>query len=166
MSLVCADCPAPITRKSRTGRCKSCAPKRRAADPVSRAHHRARSKEGAAKRLAKPGELERLRQVMLANRSSDPAVVAKAAATRDRKFMGWCPPAYRTLNRTLRLKGYSRAERMELIAEEVRRAERARLASLTRLERQLERVRNGATVVEVRPMPSREYAFTLGGVSA
>lgn len=168
----CLDCPKSITPKSKTGRCVACSAKARWADPAHRAAHRAGAKRGAAKRLANPAEAERLRAVMLANRRTDPDVIARANASRDRTVMGWCPPEHRELNRHLRARGVLLPERKALIAEQVaieeRRAaaaEAARMAALSPLERQLAKVRAGARIVEVRPMRRADYAFTLGGVA-
>ena len=57
------------------------------------------------------------------------------------------------------------AEARRIIEDDLAAIERKRLASMTLLERQLERVRKGATV-SVKPVMRRaDPSYTLGGVA-
>ena len=96
----------------------------------------------------------------------------RGAAVRE-AAMGWCPlhlrAEYRRLTISKRLKA---AEARALIeaqmvaeAEREQTAERARIAAMTPFERQMERVRNGARVVDKVKTHRADHDFTLGGVA-
>lgn len=162
--LICLDCAGPVSRQSRTSRCRACALavlnaspafaasrtagiRRRYEDPVFRAR-KARAihaRHMAARR--NPETAERLnRNIWIARqRLTDPDVRAKflagrAAAGRKRSatVLKWCPPdrieEYRSLTRSKRMKA---AEARRMIEE-----------TMTPFERQLTRVRNGAGITD------------------
>ena len=112
-----------------------------------------------AARLTDPHERAKAKSNGL--RLKQPEMVERHVASR-----AWHPPEYADLNALLRRKKVSIAERKRIILEMVAADERRRLAALSPHERQLERVRQGARVVTVHPMPSRQHTHTLGGVSA
>ena len=114
-----------------------------------------------------------------------PDIVAKREAARqepgNRRRRGeklsasrlpWCPAEWRPLYRDLTRKGVPPADARSAVEAEIKHAvsraaaaERARLSSMTALERQLERVRAGVAVIP-RFNPRRaDPAFTLGGVA-
>ncbi|MGI4958203.1 MAG: hypothetical protein ACRYGI_11495 [Janthinobacterium lividum] len=159
-------CATPITRRATTGMCGKCAAKARWSDPAKCEAHRQGAVRGAKARLERPGERERMQQQILVARAAlTPDVYQRANATRDVNVMGWCPPQYRKLNAALRHQNYLLAERKVMIGDLVVSEERRRIAALTPLERQLERVRNGATVSTKVPMGSRVHAMSLTGCS-
>jgi hypothetical protein len=184
---VCLDCPAPLGRTNTSGRCRRCLPKVLASDPARRARQVAgiarhfacpKVREAAAKRLrqysADPALNEKRREIGKARWRSGslklPAVSPEQYAENGRKVtatrLAWCPPEWRDRYRALLRKNVApAAECKAMILQEIAAAERARLAKLSPLDRQLERVRSGAKLIEVRPMPAKKYAFTLGGVS-
>ena len=107
-------------------------------------------------------------------RLQSPEVRQKRGASVSATRMAWCPPElrdeYRDLVRRQRLPA---AEARAIIegqaarnAERAAKAEADRLASMTLLERQLERVAKGARVIEVHPLRKTGPELTLGGVSA
>lgn len=78
--------------------------------------------------------------------------------------LAWCPAEWRGRYHSLRSRhGAAEAKRRVLI--EIDAAERKRLDAMTPFERQLERVRRGARLIE-KPRLSRAPDVTLGGVSA
>jgi hypothetical protein len=181
-ALTCRDCSAPITRQSKTGRCRACAfavttaapefeAKRVAGiralhlDPTFRAR-KARAIHAAhmAARLDPEKRARLNRNIFVARaRLSDPDVrarmlAARPAAGRKRTatVMSWCPSArwgeYRRLVRSKRL-----------LAAEARRVIED---TLSPLERQLVAIQQGARLI-ARPDLSdkRGYDFTLAGAS-
>jgi hypothetical protein len=121
------------------------------------------SRPGARQRLSEIGRKGRLARTPEANA----AAAAKQSATLRRKReerLAWCPLDRRDeFHKLSGVVGVKEAKRV--ILADLAALEKRRLAALTPLDRQLERVRNGARLVEVRPLPGREHAFTLGGVS-
>ena len=213
MSRVCNTCPATISRKSRTGRCHSCAcnhpdvrrrkgqltPEQRArraeharslsrdpaivakraaaakvthTDPEVKARHRAACAKGAASRMADPAKLERLREIGLTYgapnlaAANTPEARARAGANIRTAHLAWCPQDYWPMNATLKANGYRLAERKAMIAEEIARRERRRIAALSPFERQQERLAAGAKLITVQPLRRPEPTMTLGGVSS
>ncbi len=174
MSRTCSDCGKPITAKAATGRCLSCAAKRRHADPAQQAAFSAAMKRGAAKRWAKPGEREKLRACMLANRATaTPDLMKRANASRTRTALAWCPQAYRDLNAALIRKGVRLAERKVMVADAIaadeRRAtvaEAARIDAMTPFERDMARIAAGAQLVAAPDLRTAGPAFTLGGIAS
>lgn len=185
----CAQCPAPITRQSKTGLCRSCVSKRAWSD------QNARERRIAAARAAcsTPEALARRAAVTrewMAARRDDPAWQAhmiesarhmrsfvteatfdKIRATRAEATarmvaakMAWCPPQYRAYDDKLRAERFTLAERKVLVADLAALDERRRLAALTPFERQLERARI-AGISERVAMPSRVHGFSLTGGS-
>lgn len=160
---VCSDCPSPISRGSKTGRCNPCALRHRNADPVFQAkriaairksYREPAKRAAAAKRIyafhqaarRDPAKRERLdRNIWIAReRLTDPAVLAKmesrrahAGRKRTETCLAWCPPELRDEYRHLvRSKRLPAAEAKATI-----------LATLTPFERQMWAVRNGAGLV-------------------
>lgn len=160
----CLDCSGPVSRQSRTGRCRVCAVailnaspafaasrtagiRRRYEDPAFRA---SKAKVIHARHMAArkdPATAERLnRNIWIARqRLNDPDVRAKflagrAAAGRKRSatVFKWCPPnrveEYRSLTRSKRM---SAAEARRMIEE-----------TMTPFEHQLSRVRQGAGITD------------------
>lgn len=196
MTRLCSDCGTEIGTRGKTGRCRRCAlaahnrnPEWQAArvsglaramqDEGVRARHRDGCKRGAAKRLADPAQAEALREL---GRTYGPRNVARmhgsdvrqrAGKAVQRFHLAWCPEEHWGLNAKLKANGFRLPDRKRIIADEVARlareanaAEAARLAAMTPFERQLERVRNGARVVDKLVLRRADSAFTLGGVAS
>jgi len=188
MSLQCSDCHGPISTQSKTGRCRRCAVNHSNADPAIRA----RKAEANRRKSQDPAFVQRAVRHLQAGQKaarSDPERAAKlvakvqanlalawsvearrkwyagrkeAARRRTETMLGWCPPRWRDEYRRLRNcwgRGAAEARRM---IEEKMAIERA---NMTPFERQMEALRNGARLIEKPRFRSREYDFTLGGVS-
>lgn len=179
----CITCGAPVSVNSRTGNCRVCAlavcnadpairerkaeaNRRKAKDPAFRAKLRARIarigrewrsheeyltivRENGRKNIAAAFTPE-ARAKWYAGRAE---AGRKLSATR----MAWCPPdrvaEYRFLTRK---KGIRAAEAKRMILE-----------SPTPLQRQIDLIRNGAGIIEIRPFKMRpDPTYTLGGVSS
>lgn len=177
----CKSCGKPGTGKGPTGNCRRCALAASNANPVTRERkaeaNRRKAREPAFRaklkaRIAGAGRAARtspefiamLRENGLKNIAGcwTPEARAKwlagrkeAGRKRSATTMSWCPPdrveEYRYLTR-----------RKGLLAAEARRVI---LDSLTPFERQMQRVREGASLSIVRPIPRPDPLFTLGGVS-
>jgi hypothetical protein len=187
-----AGCGRTISRQSKKGLCRSCAAKRLNSDPAIVAKRKANVqryydtpgvREEHARRLARhmanmsPEEIERRREhgrrtarEVLAR----PDVRAKSNGREAKRIAGihrsatvlsWCPPEWRDRYRELCKRGRRAPEARRMVLAEIEEAERARWEAMTPFERQLERVRNGATLIE-KPDFSRPITATLGGVSA
>ena len=78
--------------------------------------------------------------------------------------LAWLPDEWRKRYGYLRTR-YGAAEARARVEAEIAAAARARLAAMTPFERQLERVRNGAKLVEKLVFRSADPAYTLGGVA-
>lgn len=188
MTRTCLDCPKPISRDSK-GRCRRCAIRAVCADPeliarrnektrqtrldpVVHARHAEACRAGKRRQLADPAEREKLRQAGHRTgkknfwRHGDPEMQSGAREAIRRALLAWCPEAYWPLNADLKRRHFTLPERQRIVGEQRTRDEQDRLAAMTPFERQLERVRNGAQLIEVRPMRSADPAFTLGGVSS
>lgn len=137
MTRACSDCATPISACSR-GRCKSCAAKARYRDPAARQRMSVAKKRA----LADPAKRERVASAASAN-------LRLWHATTDRDWSAWHKQRWAAVR--------AKAQAVE--------DEAARLAAMTPFERQLERVRNGARLIEVRPLPSRQYDYSLAGAS-
>ena len=152
------------------------------ATPGAREEHSRRIKASFA--TLSPAERERFKDAgrkgyhaglalpEVAAKTNSPAIRAKAGRSISATKLAHVPAAYRPSYRDLVKRGSTAAEALALVTDQAaadqRRAEaaeRARIAALTPHERNLERVRNGARVMEKVAMPTREYATTLGGVS-
>lgn len=94
--MICADCPKEITKNSRSGRCRSCAQRANYATwtPEQRELRSQYGKRHIAFLLS-PDAMAK---------SQSPEVRRRAADTRRRTMMGWCPdhllPTYRYLRDT------------------------------------------------------------------
>jgi hypothetical protein len=182
MTLACSDCAAPITRQSKTGRCRVCAMRACAKDPS----RLAKMSEAMKRKWADPEHRRKCSQAISAARrvkvATDPAFAElmrekgrilaatrlgaecirsgkparkKIAASLSKHYMGWCPPDRREEYRKLRRnKRLPGAEAKRII-----------LASLTPFERQMQAIRNGAALVAKPTIRARDYDYTLGGVS-
>lgn len=183
---LCVDCSGPVSRQSRTGRCKGCVTAYLNSDPEVHARrvggirkkwrtdpeYKARKVRAIHERHMRarqnPEVAARLNQNILnaRYRLSEPEVieryragVKRAGAERSRKAIAWCPPKYRDEYRSL-----TRSRQMK--APEAKAAILAKAAAeMTPFERQLEKVRNGAGIIEVRPIRRPDPTYTLGGVS-
>lgn len=192
MIRTCVDCGSPVSSQSK-GRCKPCSARHLNTCPeiianraAARAAYHARPevKQANAARLAKhaanlsDAERERRRErgrhiaaTVLHTpenkaKAADPAVRAKAGRKRTDTVLAWCPPEYRDRYRHLKDSQLLRAaEARRIIEDEIATDERRRLAAMTPHERQLERIRNGARIVEVQPLRRADPAITLGGVA-
>ena len=188
----CSDCPAAISAKSK-GRCRPCSMKRINSDPVLTAKREAaiavygaspkgRATSAAnmrrynlnlspAERAARSERGKRTAREVLTRpdvmaRSHGPEARRKAGLARTETVLGWCPPHLRDeYRRLLHKKHIPAAEARKMIETQIASDERARLAAMTPLDRQMEKLANGARLV-TNVMPSRVAPdFTLGGVS-
>jgi hypothetical protein len=98
---------------------------------------------------------------------NSPEAKRKAGRSRTNTVLAWCPEAYRPEYRRLVLSNLVRApEAKRIILDQVARDETRRVAAMTPHERQLERVRNGAKLVEKPDLRTAAPGYTLGGVSS
>lgn len=188
--MICRDCSSPISKQSKTGRCRKCAlavsnadpefqRRRRTAiirrfdDPLERARAARQLYENHMTAREDPEVDRRVRENMRRCRINmdDPEQRARfIAGTPDRirkrieTVFAWCPPDLRDEYRRLRKKGRLKApEAKQMILD----MHACRTRELTPFERQLERIRQGAGIVIVRPISRRvEPPYTLGGVSS
>ncbi len=186
-SRICVDCGTPVSYRS-TGRCRPCSiaemtsrpghAERQAAAmrvfnraPENAGKRREAALKGVVTKLSKPDGAARMaengrrygKQNIELTRSA--AARAKAGAAISARKMAPVPVEYRDLYRQLRRPGTSADEALAMVLEQQRADEARRLAAMTPFERQLERVRNGAQVVEKFKPAAVEHAFTLGGVA-
>lgn len=145
--LICRDCSGPISRQSKTGRCKACSARHLNSTPeiaarrdAGRARYYATPgvKEAHAARLADynrnipPEHREQRRQhglriarEVLARpdvlaRSNSPEAKRKAGAARTERVLGWCPPELRARYRELcASQRLSAAEARQIIEAEI-----------------------------------------------
>jgi len=95
-----------------------------------------------------------------ANRAKRASVGQKARE----RMLAWCPADRRDEYTKLREKiGAPEARRM--MEADIALRESARLAAMTPFERQMERVKNGARVVDKPVFRKADHDFTLGGVA-
>ncbi|MCC2978821.1 hypothetical protein [Sphingomonas sp. IC4-52] len=100
-------------------------------------------------------------------RTMAPEVRQQAGRAKTETILGWCPPHLRdTYRHLVNRKHIPAAEARAMIDEEVARQERARLAALTPLQRQIERLEKGGTLTAKFTPKKAEHAFTLGGVGS
>lgn len=179
----CSDCATPISRCSK-GRCRKCAlaflnsnpevharrvsgiRRKYQTDPAYRQRKTREIGERHRKARECPETAARLnRNIWIARaRLDDPGVREKflagrkeAGMKRTQTVLAWCPPdkiaEYRRLTKSKRLHA---AEAKQII-----------LDSLTPFERQMQKVRDGAALVEVRPFNRRaDPAYSLTGCAA
>ncbi len=168
MSKVCVHCGKPTKKKPR---CVACG----YADPSRRAKIAEAKRQWWAKRLADPaGRKEAIESAKRLTRDHPPtrerierqvAGRAKTTAAGCNPHV-WIPPVgYEALDDVLRRKKFSKVDRKRIIGEQIAADERARLAAMTPFERQLDKVRNGAALIERHPMPSRVHDYSLTGSS-
>ena len=139
--------------------------------PEVAARHSAACSAGTKRALEDPVKREALRQSGLKTgarnfwREQGPEKRAAAIYAIRCNKLAWCPEHYWPMNEELRKRGMLLAERQTIIADEVARAERRRIAALDPLERQLERLRNGAQLVPTFKPSRAGPDYTLGGVA-
>lgn len=176
---VCIDCGVEVSRHSK-GRCRPCATRVNRADPVKeanriaalrvkvkspehRALHRASRLKLMVDRADDPAWQETMRlngvrlqaqyraseEAQAANRASRPRVGQVLHEQR----MAWCP--------------VERRDEYQVMRRKVGAVEARRIleADMTPFERQLARVRGGATLTTKFTMRRPDHAFTLGGVA-
>ncbi|WP_375272071.1 hypothetical protein [Sphingomonas sp.] len=190
----CSTCSATLGDRNRSGLCRSCVAKRNNADPSTRAKQIAAVKAHHADPAVKAGYAQRcaernrnlsdaereqrrahgrwlaenvLTRADVRAKTLAPEVRARAGAARSATVLRDIPEAYRDEYRALCRSGnMSAPEAKAAILAQVKSDERARLAAMSPLERQMERLNAGAALVEVKPRRSAEHAMTLGGVVA
>jgi hypothetical protein len=185
----CSDCNAPITRQSKTGRCRNCARAVSMANPEIQAKRLQRLSE----RLRDPQVRAKVSRALVeAHRermATDPAYVERRreegrrlAATRlghaaqpkgsqinrikgqklsDRR-LGWCPREYRAFYQKMRRQRGKGADVAKRLTLEKIAADRAKM---TPFERQMAALKRGASLVSNVIPDRREYDFSLGGAS-
>lgn len=190
MTRTCSDCPAPITRQSKTGRCRQCSLAHINASSEIRARQRSavrayalqpEVRRACAARLAahaaNMSDEERIRRreqgqhiaatVLQTDRvralSNSPAAKAKAGAARTNTVLAWCPPAYRDQYRTLTVSQRLPAAEARRLIEEQIATDRARM---TPFERDMARLAAGAQLVSAPDFRTAGPAFTLGGIAS
>lgn len=162
-SRTCIDCGTPISKTSR-GRCRSCARRALYADPAARA------RLSEAKKAALTDPVKRARVSVAASgnlRAFHRAGTFDWSAwhrERARKQMAWLPEDRREEYRRLRVE-FGAAEARRMITEDIAAAERRRVAALSPLERQMERLANGGTLVRKFTPKRADHDFTLGGIA-
>jgi hypothetical protein len=193
-SRTCSDCSSPITRQSKTGRCRVCSLAATNADPELKARQLAAVREysnrpevraASRERLAKyrenmpEADREKRRQrgyeqaatVLLSAeiraRSNSPEAKAKAGARRTETVLAWCPPPYRDLYRTLKKsQRYLAAEARALVEEAIAADKRRAKARPDTFERQMARIAAGAAVMDAPDFRTAGPQFTLGGIAS
>ncbi len=161
----CNECGGKRSDKSRSGLCRKCS----CAKPMPAAQRANIAAAVSNWWKAQPDDHPALVRIREQGKQlgtiygNDPVRRAMQRETIRRKH--WVPDGYEEYNRFLRVRHFSVAERKVMIAEKVRADEAKRQKALSPFERQMEKVRNGAKLVEEPAMPSRTYAMTLGGVS-
>jgi hypothetical protein len=190
MPRTCATCGKPLGATNKSGLCVRDFNARLNADPkthakrvagirrdavVRREEKRRILLENAAKAMQRPERLAFLREQMkwVQPLSQTPEVLAKTdPAAKGRKrtetVLGWCPPAYREeYRRLIRSRNVNAAEARKVILDQIRNDRTAEKRKPVSFEETLQRVAEGrAQVVEKLRLPSQDYGFTLGGVSA
>ena len=176
----CIGCGVPVSKHSRTCRCRSCSAKHNRADPEMNARRQAalsaKQKTPEMRAKYRAGRL-----ALIEKRKDDPqwqeylraqgqrlyrdfcqhpdalkrrcAAAAKAATRRAERNMAWCPPERRADYQKFR-KQVGAAEARRIIE-----------AEMTPFERQLARVRSGAALVPTFKPRRADHDFTLGGVA-
>ncbi len=187
MTRSCMDCGTAVSAHSK-GRCRSCACKlmnrdkdliaqrtatmaKIQASPDFKQRHAVACREAKARVMADPVVVEKMREagrrVGAKNfwHANTPECRAKAGQAIRARHLAWCPERYWPLNAELKRAGFKIAERRRLIADQAAADERARLAAMDPLERQMERLaKAGGLLVEVQPIRRSEPTMTLGGV--
>lgn len=192
-SCLTPDCAGLIGLKNRTGYCRSCRAKHLLASPEFRARQRAgvaayhaqpAVRAASAARMAEwnrnlpEHELERRRDhgrrqfekylgtpEGKARSNSPEARKKKGGAISDTRYADIPKHLRDEVRRLNRQQHIPAAEARRLVLEQAAADERRRLAAMTPHDRRLERIRNGARIVEVHPMRRADPAYTLGGVA-
>jgi len=181
--VICSDCSRPITRQSKTGRCRSCAARRCGSDPVMVARRsealRRRMRDDPAFRARRARELHcrnlsarkdpavaaRFLEIIRENRKglNKPGVRERwlagrkeAGRKRHETVMAWCPPEYRAEYKRLR-------QSKKMLAAE---AKRIILAQLTPFERKMQAVRTGAGISAKPVLRASDHSYSLIGNSS
>jgi hypothetical protein len=179
-ALICSECDAPITKQSKSGRCRKCAFARmmeayrgekrsqamlnRLTDPYQRSRLVRQITQAGAEARKDPRHLARLAELGRANikaaftpkaRANWRAARARANFKRTETMLAWCPPRLRDQYRKLLKRGDMRAAKARAIIE----------PQITPFDRQLMKVRAGAGISMKVAAPSRSYDYTLGGVT-
>lgn len=187
----CSDCPSPITKASKTGRCRSCAARATQSDPAFRARLEAglRKVKASPEHRAKVGEMVRRAH---AERAGDPAYDARKreqglrlrrqydaspeAQARNRarrddvgalnsaRRLSWCPAERRAEYRQLR-KSFGAPEARRMIEADLKRQRERRRRRPMTLDEQLARVAAGAALVARPDTRTGGPDFTLGGIA-
>jgi hypothetical protein len=193
MTRTCSDCPSPISRQSKTGRCRPCALAVTNADPELKERQRAAVRKYAnqpevraasRERLAKyrenmpESDREKRRQIghsrvallmspEVRARSNSPEAKAKAGARRTETVLAWCPPAYRDMYRALKKSQRCLAAEARALVEEAIAADKRRAkAQPDTFERQMARIANGAQLIAAPDFRTGGPEYTLGGISS
>lgn len=127
---------------------------------------------GIQTRMSAPGWLEKAADNMRRNvqpKSITPEALARRdnvakGITQSETLMGWCPREYRQAYHDMK----RRNPRMKAVDARKIILDRAKADEANRcpFERQLEKVRNGAGLVTVRPVRKPDPQGTLGGVAS
>lgn len=182
MIRTCGKCPTELGKRNTSGLCRPCRAKvtlcnpraqakakasmaRKFADPVFRESHGARSRARLAEWRSTPEGKARLLEQSAINlaKARDADNEARKRAIRAAAYPGIPEDRWDDCVALSRIVSAKEAKR--LIREDIASKERARLAAMTPFERQLERVRNGAQLVEKFVPRRADPTFTLGGVA-
>lgn len=187
------NCGATLGAKNKSGCCRSCVAKRNNADPEIQRRRREAVRAHHSDPVVKAGYRERMR-IRNENRSdaeiarlvehgkrqyrevlSRPDVQARtqsaeAKAKRGRsvsatRYRDVPPEHHDTVRRLVRSNLATAAEARAIVRDQVAATERRRLAAMTPFERQMDRLANGAQLVEKPVLRRAEPDFTLGGVA-
>lgn len=147
--------------------------KRRMADPVFKAAHLGRAHDGFRRRIAEDPEFaaqlsENGRKMGLSKaghdaqpRGSEPR--QRAAASRMKTILGWCPADYRAeYDRLVNSKRLKAADARAVIERKIA----ADLKKLSPHERNLRQIALGARLVPAFKPSRSSHDFTLGGVGS
>lgn len=133
MSAACIDCDAPVSRHSKTGRCRGCVARHNARDPVMRERQRAGIRARMADPIYRAKHIARCvangrnisdevrerrretgRQKAAALRAANAAIPPETRVENGRKrtdtVLAWCPPEWRAKYRDLKKRGRRAAE--------------------------------------------------------
>lgn len=187
----CSECGMKLGRGNQTGLCRPHQTAKINADPVIMAR-RVKAAADASRRpdmRAKRAEIQRRnaqKPEVRANLSAHakrnhhlalgsekaiaarkaPDAMARRGRTRSENMLAWCPPEYREEYRWLNTRAHIlKPEAKRMILEKVALDEARRIGAMTDFERQLEAVKNGRGLVAKPVLRSRDYDFTLGGVT-
>jgi hypothetical protein len=178
----CADCPAELRKRNQSGRCRSCLTRfhlhkpetqQKAADGLRRHFESPAARKAAGERSrgqlvqwrADPENRARMRAIAKKNLLQVPKGdnAARIRAIRAHHYPGI--PEHRWDECAKLAKSIPPAEAKRMIREDEALKERARLAAMTPFERQMEKVRNGARLIEKPDLRPAAHTFTLGGVA-